>query len=66
VSAAGVAGTTDGGSYVLAGVPAGTVTVTVSGPASGSKSVTVPSGQRVQANFSLDCSKNPQACGFKP
>ena len=65
VSAAGLSTRTSQGSYLLSNVPAGTVTVTVSGAVSGSKTVTVPASGRVEVSFTLDC-KDPTACGFKP
>lgn len=65
VSAAGLSTRTSQGSYLLSNVPAGTVTVTVSGAVNGSKTVTVPPSGRVEVSFTLDC-KDPTACGFKP
>ena len=65
VSAAGLSTRTSQGSYSLSNVPAGTVTVTVSGAVNGSKTVTVPASGRVEVSFTLDC-KDPTACGFKP
>ena len=65
VSAAGLSTRTSQGSYLLSNVPAGTVTVTVSGAVSGSKTVTVPASGRIEVSFTLDC-KDPTACGFKP
>lgn len=65
VSAAGLSTRTSQGSYLLSNVPAGTVTVTVSGAVNGSKTVTVPPSGRIEVSFTLDC-KDPTACGFKP
>jgi N-acetylneuraminic acid mutarotase len=65
VSAAGLSTRTNGGSYALANVPSGSVTVSVSGAVNGSKTVTVSSGGRVEVSFTLDC-RDPAACGFKP
>ncbi|HEY8598583.1 MAG TPA: kelch repeat-containing protein [Thermomicrobiales bacterium] len=65
VSATGLSTRTSQGSYLLSNVPAGSVTVTVSGAVNGSKTVTVPASGRVEVSFTLDC-KDPTACGFKP
>lgn len=65
VSTAGLSTRTSQGSYALSNVPSGTVTVTVSGAVSGSKTVTVPAGGRIDVSFTLEC-KDPVACGFKP
>jgi hypothetical protein len=65
VSAAGLSTRTNGGSYSLANVPSGSVTVSVSGAVNGSKTVNVPAGGRAEVSFTLDC-KDPAACGFKP
>ena len=55
VSAAGSSTRTNEGSYAIANVTSGTVTVTVSGAVNGSKTVTVPPGGRVDASFTLEC-----------
>ncbi len=66
VSAAGRSATSNGGSYVIPNVPAGRVTVTVSGAVNAAQGATVLANGRVQVDFSIDCSNNPSACGFKP